>query len=392
MRGILKFQVPVLKQLLQVASVVAIGFTTVPATTTAGAPLIDGDSGGVKVTELHWGEPYAAMVFHADHLWIGQSRSDKGLDYRVSVFDRDDKLVREIPLRHSPSYMSVYNDSSILVTGTSSDPNLTAWTVIKRSGDNFIASHHWIPASAWSNGWLGTIAGREYFADMGGNQNDDDMINNPTLPAQTIFSMSSSGRPRYSTARMRGPLSGWKWRDQLVILRGDSVASSLRNVVVMNPANHSFRDAIGRRVEGAGEPALMADGVRFVIAEQRAGKILFVDLESGAKEEFETGGSPLSVAAFGQCAAIGFEGEKKGLIVQASGETPATVANSFDFSQIDDRFSGLRRIAVDDVTGRIYGASVYPCNPFVQDCRGKANFVVATSRGSDSDLVQKCLN
>lgn len=355
---------------------------------------------GVKVAELHWGEPYAAMVFHADHLWVGKSRSDKGIDYRVAIFDRDDQLVQEIPLRHSPSYMSVYNESSILVTGTSSEPNLTAWSIITKSGTatgpdastKFTVKHHWIPADAWSNGWLGTISGREYFADMGGNQNDDDISDNPTLAAQTVFSIGANGRPSYSKVRMRGPLSGWRWQNQLVILRADSVIGPMRNLVILDPLTKTVRDAVGRSLDGGGEPALMADGKRMIVAEQFAGRVLFVGLDDGSIEEFETAGSPKSVAALGHCGVAGFEQEKKGLIVSSEPGMPVEVAGTFDFSAIDDRFQGLRRIAVDSQTGRIYGASVYPCNPFLEDCSLRTNLIVATRRGVMTAVNAKCLN
>ena len=132
----------------------------------------------------------------------------------------------------------------------------------------------------------------------------------------------------------------------------------------------------------------MGDGARVAIA--GSGQVHVANVTTGEIASFETGGTPRSVAASGNCLAVGLEQEKKGLILKALPGAPVELVDTFDFNSFGDRLKGLRRIAFDAESGRIYGQSVYACNPAMVDCSKSWNAVVATPRGASAGIAAKC--
>ena len=344
----------------------------------------------VLLTKMDIGEPYDSMIFHDGYLWVGQNRKEFNANYRVSIFGRDGQRIHEVSLKHTANTVRPYGQGAIIVTGTSSSPNLTAWTVIRAGAGGFTAEHHWIPAEAWSNGWLGTLDGKEFFLDVGGNSDDSDGSMDPNLPAQTIFTVNRSSAPSYLKMRLRGPVSGFKHGNQFIILRKDSIASPAGKVVIVDPASGTSRDVLDRQLDRPGEPVIMPDGERLVVAEANRGIVHFANLRTGEKVEFETGGSPKSVTVAGTCLIVGMEVEKKGMVLKAPANGPVEIVGSFDFNSFGESFRGLRRVAADVASGTIYGLSAYPCNPIVQSCPDTWNAVVANPVAGREAIIEKC--
>ena len=344
----------------------------------------------VMLATMDAGEPYDAMVFHAGYLWVGQSRKDFGLNYRVTIFNRDDHRVYEAQLKHTANTIKPYGPDAVIITGTAAEPNLTAWSIVRASPAGFKVEHHWIPMEAWATGWLGSMSGKEFFLDIGGNSNDPDRSTDPQLPAQTIFTTSRTGSPSYLKHRVRGPIAGFKHGNQFVILRKDNVVETDARIVILDPLSGSVQEPFGQKFERPGEPVIMPDGERLVVAEANRGLVHFVNLKTGEKSQFETGGSPKSITVSGSCLIVGMEIEKKGMVLKPHVDAPVEVVGSFDFNSFGAAFRGLRRIATDSTTGRIYGLSLYACNPALHDCSKTWNAVVATPRASRPAILEKC--
>ncbi len=361
------------------------GVWSVALASEEGAP-----SDPVLLAAMDAAEPYAAMVFHGGYLWVGQSRKDHRANYRVTIFNREDHRIHEVMLKHSASTMQAYGPDAVIVTGTAGEPNLTAWSIVRASASGFTVEHHWIPAEAWASGWLGSITGKEFFLDLGGNYDDPDGSNDPQLAAQTIFTASSSGKPSYLKTRLRGPISGFKHGNKFVILRKNDVRASGGKIVILDPATGLLQELFERNLDGPGEPVVLQDGERLAVAESNRGIVHFVNLRTGEKSEFATGGAPKSLAVSGNCLIVGMEAEKKGLVLRVSQNGPVETLDSFHFDSLGEAFLGLRRIAADPVTGRIYGESAYPCNAAVQDCSKTWNAVVASPRASRGTFLEQC--
>jgi len=351
-----------------------------------------GDAGEpVLLAEMDPMEPYPAMLHHAGYLWVGQSRKDFDLGYRVTIFNQEDHRIHEIPLKHSVGTMHAHGPDAIVVTGTAANPNLTAWSVIRVKDGRFSTEHHWIPAEAWASGWLGVLGGKNYFLDIGGNVNDPDGAFDPNLPAQTVFTMApGGGRPSYSKHRLRGPLNGFLLGNQFVIQRKNDIGSSESMVVSFDPLTGASKPLFNRALEYAGEPVSMGDGTRVAVA--GSGQVHVANVATGEVVSFETGGTPRSVVAAGNCVVVGMEQEKKGLVLRVVPGAPIEMVDTFDFNSFGDRLRGLRRVAFDASRGRIYGQSVYACNPITTDCSKSWNAVVATPRGTSAAIAEKCRN
>lgn len=346
----------------------------------------------VYLAEMDPSEPYAAMVHHAGYLWVGQSRKDFDINYRVTIFNQDDQRIHEVALKHSVATMNAYGPDSIVVTGVAANPNLTAWSVIRVNGGNFAVEHHWIPAEAWASGWLGVLGGRNYFLDIGGNQDDPDGSMDPNLPAQTVFTAApGGGRPSYLKHRLRGPLNGFLLGSRFVIQRKNDISQPSSIIVSFDPATGATKPLFERGLAYAGEPVSMGDGTRIAVAEA-GGLVHFADVATGEIATFETGGTPRAVAVAGKCLVVGLEREKKGMVLRAVPGSAVEVVDTFDFNGVGDRMRALRRVAVDIRSGRIYGQSVYACNPYTMDCGKSWNAVVATARGTGAAVREKCLD
>ncbi|NDE18709.1 hypothetical protein EBZ80_27785, partial [bacterium] len=179
---------------------------------------------------------------------------------------------------------------------------------------------------------------------------------------------------------------------KFIVHRKDDVRNSSSQVVTMDPATGAIRNLFERTLSAAGAPVAVNNGVRIAVAEGSTGTVHFVDPVSLERTSFETGGSPRAIAAIGSCVVVGLEHEKKGLVIKAPVDGVVEVVDQFDFNSFGAAFRGLRSVAADPATGRIYGLSVYPCNPYMQNCKDSWNAIVATPRSTRASIAGKCLN
>lgn len=343
------------------------------------------------VTLLDKGEPYGAMVFHADHLWVGHSRKNFNADYKVQIFDRKDQLVSEIPLPHAPQVMYPYDDSSILIVGIGHTPNLTMYTLISHRGGSFPNRTRIIPMEAWANQWLGTFGGREYFTDPGGNPNDEAVTTDLTLASQTLFRMDGD-TPKYLPTRMRLPVGGVVVDKSLFVIQKDAMTGPKSNLVQVDPATGKSSNlfAIPRqdlhvitKVPGTSLLAILERAANQVLIYDSVGKTLVSEVA------VDRGPKPLK--AMKNCLFVGSFEERSIQMLKRAPQGNFEVAAKLNNTMPTSEFKKLSEIAVDEKTGRVYARSNFPCNPISDSCVDDSNRVISWDALSQT-IKESCRN
>ncbi len=341
---------------------------------------------GVKtITVLDRAEQNEALVFHADHLWVGQSRKDFKADPKLLIFDRSDKKVAEVPLRHSPQYLYPYGAQSVLVVGTSIEPNLTMYTIATRKGESFSARTIVIPMQAWANRWLGTVDGKEYFTDPGGNS--EDTSTDLSLAAQTIFRMDSFG-PKYLSTRLRLPVGGMAIGNKLFVVQHEAIGAWQSNLAVIDPRTGQFSLAFPNYRKNLSGIAQIPGTALVAVTERDANQLLLLDKNTlQLSFELNTPAEPRGVTAFGQCALAGSFSERGVRVFRRTADQKYEVALDLAMDLSGNEFARLFQITADASTGRVYGKSNFPCNPMVEVCDRDYNRVVSWESESAAILA-----
>lgn len=345
-----------------------------------------------SLMDLDAGEPYEAMIFHADHLWVGKSRKDFNTNYRIDVVDRSDKVVQTIPLTHSIEYIYPYAADAVIAIGTAPNPNLRHYTIIKvTGGGKFNVRDHSIPVNAWGMHWLGTVNGKEYFSDFGGNPQDEEGNSDPQMASQTIFSVDNGGRAVYSKIRMRSPMNGIRIGDELFIVRFYDLYQPIRNVYRLNLKTGQY-DQLFDQPRALLNDLVPLDNNLLAISETEGDRVNLVDrVTKELKVELTVAGSPRSMSKVGQCLVVGSESSRQVNVVSIEDLSKPEIVATLDFSTTGGHFRGLRKIAVDGQTGRVYGRSSYACNPLTMDCSKSWNSIVVGSNADTQAVKSKCL-
>jgi hypothetical protein len=344
------------------------------------------------IMDLDAGEPYEAMIFHAKHLWIGKSRKDFNTNYRIDVVDRNDKVLETLKINHAIEHLYPYGENSVIAVGTAPEPNLRHYTIIKVVGEKFQVKDHAIPANAWGMDWLGTINGKEYFSDFGGNSQDEEGSSNPNIPMQTIFSVDPSGRAVYSKIRLRSPMNGIRIADELYIVRFYNLGDTRRNVYRLNLKTGQFVDMFDQPRQRLTD-IIPLDNNLLAVSEAGGDRVNLIDRSTRElKKEIAIEGAPKSMQKIGQCLVVGSELSRQVNLVSVKDLSNPQIVGTLDFSTYGGHFRGLRTVAVDEQTGRVYGRSAYACNPMLQDCSKSWNSIVVGSKADAELLKAQCLN
>ena len=343
------------------------------------------------VMELDRGEPFDAMVSQGGFLFVGQSRENFNSHYMLHILDSAQQLVRSISMTHSVEHLYPYGADSVIAIGTAIQPNLRHYTIIKIRGRSFDVQDHSVPVTAWGNDWLGTYGGKEYFADMGGNSNDEETTNNPNLDAQTIFTMDPSGRARYLPIRLAGSMNGMFVGDQLLVNHIYDIRNASRNI-------HRINIATGQHDELFSAPRariwdmLALDKNILAVSEAGADRVVFVDrLTKEIKGEVIVEGEPRSMVKLGHCILVGSRQSRAVTLINIKDSLAPAKVGSLDFTTTDGAFRVLDKITADQNSGRVFGRSSYACNPVMETCEKTWNSVVVSSQDDAALVKSQCL-
>lgn len=345
------------------------------------------------ILDLDLGEPYEAMVFHGDYLWVGQSRKDFNADYRVRIIDRNDKVAGEVRLNHAVSYLHPYADDAVIAVGTGHTPNLTHYTVIRVLGKNsFNAQTRVIPEEAWGHNWIGTLDGKEYLLDFSGKYEDADSDQKPSRAGRTVFTMDASDKAEFLGFRIPAPTAGFKLGDEFFVTHYYQIGGTLTNVVRVNPRSGAMTTLFPKGRQQNLDVKPVAGGKGLALSEYLDDRIAFYDLRSGAVTQVvASAGGPRSLVTLGRCVLAGNEKAKTVSVIDASDLAAPKLLASIGIDDARDAFRGLRKLAVDPQTGRLYGRSAYPCNPMIEDCNRKSwNRVIASNQKVGQAVLEAC--
>jgi hypothetical protein len=343
------------------------------------------------LTLLDKGEVHDGIIANGDYLYVGQSRLNFDYHPKISIYNHNDRLVTEIPLKHSATHIAAYG-RGIIVVGTSPTPHLTNYTRIDPvANGQFKATLTQIPMDAWANDWVGTYNGREYFTDMGGNPNDPAADADPYLPSQTIFSTNSSGRPAYMSTRLQGPALGTIFGSQLLIASFKSIGSDIYKLTKVQigtgTQTPAFNQIFGRLKNIAIKPGSSV----VALSDQTNGVVVIGDLSSSQiLTSLPTGGATSYAEWYGHCVVASNLDNRQVVVFDTSDLSQAHQIAAIDFAHLGEGFGYLNRFTIDSTSGRIFAKSNYPCNPIMENCSINTNAVASSDANDGANLKRLC--
>lgn len=298
-------------------------------------------------------EPFEAQTFHAGVLWSARSRKDLSADYHLDVFDTDGKRIASETLTHSLRYLYPYDANSVLTVGVSVSDQLTHYTVATLRNGHVTLRSAQIPLGAFADEWAGNTK-LSFFTDPGGLDEGEPI----GQPLKTIFTMTGS-RPRYLGARVRGPHQPVLVGQSLYVLENPSIGEGGKQLIRIPLDKETPQRVLAGNYFVAMK--LASDG-NLLIVDRNANEIVSFDVASqkATSRLRVASGSPRQVAEFGKCFAVAIEREKKVAFLNRS--TGALVAE-WDLNPVGKQLYGLRNIAADLKTGRVFVRSAYAANP-----------------------------
>jgi len=341
------------------------------------------------VTVLDRGEPFEAMTHHAGILWVGKSRANFSSSYSLEAY-AGKAMIGKVTFPHSATYVHPYGQNSVIVVGTGYQPNLTHYTIVEHNGGRLTTRTTQIPMDAWARQWLGTVNGREYFTDPGGNPADSD---NPNLtqPAQTFFTMSAGGRPRYLTTRLRLPLGGVKLGNVFYVYNAESIGDPRSNIYRLDPASGQIKPVFSEFRNGISGVALVPGANLIAAIESGSGQMVLVNpADHSVVGAVNIEGSPRSIAAFGKCMIVGSRDTNSVTAIDVSVPSTPTVVAVAAVGLSQDEFQLLDRVSADVVTGQVFARSNFPCNPMIQTCDKDWNRVVVFTGDDAQKMAAGC--
>jgi hypothetical protein len=366
------------------------GFMMLVCAISTTAPLAQADT--VRTIHvLDRGEPHDSMISHGGILWVGQSRKGFNSSYAIYAYGADDQLIASTDLPHSVTQIAVYDKKSVIVTGIAISPNLSMFSIVSLDNAGRLTKRTTqVPMQAWATKWIGSIGGREYFTDPGGNSNDPEAENNPNLPAQTLFGMRNNS-PQYLKTRMRLPIGGLAWNNQLLVLQKQGIGVAQSNAALVNPSNGQATYLFENHRSNLSAVSILPTRGLAIFAERGAGQIAVYDLnQRQVLNTVATVEDARSLDSFGHCAIVGsFEGKAIEIINLANPAQPV-VAHRAEVNLPDAEFARLSQLSVDDERGTVYVRSNLACNPMVEACDTDRNRVVAFGKDVTEILLTQC--
>jgi hypothetical protein len=345
------------------------------------------------VTLLDRAEPYDAMTVHAGRLWVGKSRDQFNSHYVVESYDAEGQLVASVELPHSVTFLYPYDERRVLAFGTGYEPNLTQYTLIEETGGRLTARTTQIPMEAWGNLWVGTYQGREFFTDMGGNQDDPARDADFSLASQTIFGLRN-GTPRYLTTRLRMPIDGIVAGSKLYVVHREAIGYPQSNLVQVDPNGGAPVDLFPSHRNLMTKVVALRATPWIAVSESGADQVVFVDTRAPTTVSVTAtaAGQPRAMTPFGHCLLAGGQANNKIAVIDTSrlDQGAAATVASLPVGLADDEFRTLRNIAVDETTNRIYVRSNYACNPLAEVCDKDYNRVAVLSGDDVAAAVAAC--
>ncbi len=337
------------------------------------------------VTLLDRGEPHASMVTDNGVLWVSQNRLDFNPNYRLQAYSINGQLLDEVRLSHGMSSMTLASPGVIMVTGFNPESRLTDYTTARLEGGKIKIKTREIALGGFINFWIATVNGQHYFADMGGNPDDDQL----GVPAQTIFS-STGTNARYLSTRLRMPLAGLGLNNKLYLVSHEAIGSAKSSLVEVDPVSMQKRVLKASATAGYADLKVLPGTSDLVSIARDENKLVIIDSRSGeVRRELSTKGYTRSFDFYGHCVLAG--DDQKNIVEIFDLKTESNAAFLAEEVQLPAaEFSGIKSIAVDKTSGTIFARASFPCNPMVTVCDQDMNRVISFGSAAADRLRAAC--
>ena len=337
------------------------------------------------VTLLDRGEPHASMVAEGGVLWNAQNRKNFNTDYRLQAFAQDGHLLDEVTLSHAMWNLVQSSPGTVMMTGINPESRLTNYTTARIEGGKIRFKTTEVGLGGFINFWIATFAGKHYFADMGGNPEDDQL----GVPAQTIFA-STGTNARYLSTRLRMPLAGIGMNQKLYLVSHESMGSPKSSLVEVDPISMQKRVLLTSATAAYKGIKILPGTQDLVTSALAEDKIVIVDSQTGQmRRELHTKGYTRSFEFFGHCVLAG--DDEKNIVeifdLNSSSDLPVMAE---EVNLPSDQFSGIKSIAVDQASGAIFARASYACNPAVEVCDKDYNRVITFGAEAAERLRRVC--
>ena len=338
----------------------------------------------VKVTvlsELDRFEPFEGHLFHAGNLWVGRSRKDLGSFYRLEVFDANGQILTSQELTHSIRYISPFNDESVLIVGVALNPNQSFYTVAQFKNAKLKLKTVMIPESAMADRGVAK-SGNLYFTDPGGLDEGGPL----SAPLKTLFHFGSG--PRYLKAKIHGPGQIVTVGNALYVIERPNVFEGGKNLIRVDLASEVPQTLFAQIRDNLNNLIVARDQL-LAMPERGKDQVLLFD---AAKNKLAgaikvAAGTPRGLAVLGKCLLVGSELAKQVSFYNIA-QTGNPLVGQWDLATAGNKFLGLRALAVDAKTGRVFARSAYPC-PLQGYCASERNSVIMVTQDSN-ETFEKC--
>jgi len=318
-----------------------------------------------KVTALSSAEPFEPLLFLQDQLWVGRSRGDNGLDYRVQLFSKTNQVLSEVKLKHSVTKLYPYGANQVLALGVTPHPAHSRFTVIQKNGNKLkIVKELQFPLSIMALSFMGTPGQPMFFGAPGGELKpmldeeatlDDE---DPFEEAKTIFTLVGSQR-KFLDARVHYPGDMVQMKGDLYVLEMNGPIPEDDNLVRVDLKTEKMFRVLDTYRNGL-TGLMVWDENTIVMSETGANQVLIYDTKNRKlKETIQIEAlAPTRLGRFGNCLAVGSK-TKKLTWVKLGGEKSEVMAK-WDLSAPEFPYYGIKNIAVDSLDASVYFRSAYP--------------------------------
>jgi hypothetical protein len=308
-----------------------------------------GELEGKIVTELYRSSVYQGHLFHLGHLFVSRSRTSEIPQHYVSIFDREQKLAANISLTHSATYIRAYGDNAVIVTGRSSDPWRSHYSIIRQISDESTVGQGFsietvtFPLEYMMEDFAGDSE-MMFFNEPGSRGVflfDRPYVENLGFEVSNPGNMTFDGENLFVVARR-----SFYWGDE--------------NIVKIAIPSYEHQEIFKENRQGLTEMILFPAYNLIAASESAASQVLFVDAKtSRLTDSVSVPGTPRGLALLGSCVAVVSSDEKKVSFIARVGDSFELIRD-WDVSFAGDILKQPSKIAIDPA-GVVYLRSTYAC-------------------------------
>lgn len=302
-----------------------------------------------NILSLHKAEPYGATIFHDGLLWVGQSRT--AIPYVLSVYGEDGtKVVSQVKLAHSVSYVYPYGANTVLVMGkTFTD------------GDGWRTYYSTVSYNAAKKRLAVTKTykfGLKYQMDQFGGDPKRQFFSHPG--DREVLTMGFWGPKRLNQSEVFGPSEMTLLGNNLFVVERPGVGNG--NVANIDLATGKIERVFKNSVNSSlGHTTYLPALGLLAMSAKNADTVVFVNPKTTREErQVKVTGTPQGLAVFGSCLAVLRQSDRKITFLKTNSKD-MTEAGEADISSGGYELSNPIYLAVNPATKTLFVRSIAPC-------------------------------